>query len=269
MSEQPLETDDRLLFYLRLESVGRSFPVTRLLVALNCAIFLAMVLLGGADPFAPAMLVVTHWGSNFGPLTISGQWWRMISAMFLHIGLLHLAVNMWSLYQTGALVERMFGSLHFLVLYLVAGLAGNLASLMWNPLVNSAGASGAVFGVIGGLLAFMLDTRYGVPRSVMADVRRNVLLIVLLNLGFGFSHAGIDNAAHLGGLAGGLLAGMMLARPLSAEWRQLHRWAGIGMTLAATALLLLGGGAMLGQRIARGIEVPARPAVHSSVAPRN
>lgn len=240
------QLDDPALFYARLDAVGTGWPVTRLLVALNCTVFLAMVLLGGANPLEPSMEVIVTWGSNFGPLTRSGQWWRLLSCTFIHIGLLHLAVNMWSLYQTGMLVERMFGSLHFLVLYLVAGLAGSLASLLWNPQVISAGASGAVFGIIGGLLAFLVDTRYGVPRRVIQGVRRQVLLVVVLNLAFGFSQPGIDNAAHLGGLTGGLLAGWLLARPLDAAWRDHHRLAGIAATLAASFALLLGGITLLG-----------------------
>lgn len=247
-AEPRQEDDDRATFYWRLRSVSAGFPVTRLLVAINCLVFLAMVLIGGADFSSPGAEVVVRWGSNFGPFTIGGQWWRLFTCMFLHFGILHLAVNMWSLYQTGELVEGLFGRLHFLVLYVAAGLAGSLASLLWNPQVNSAGASGAVFGVIGGLLAFMIDPRHGVPRSVMRDVRRNILLVVVLNLGFGFSQRGIDNAAHLGGLAGGVLAGLMLARPLDRDWRQRHPYAGIAVTVLAGASLLVGGAAILSLR---------------------
>jgi rhomboid protease GluP len=208
----------REAFFVRLFRLSPGFPVTRGLVAINVVVFLLMCL-AGADPLQPGGRVAVAWGSNFGPLTLGGQWWRLLSSVFIHFGLLHLAVNMWSLYQTGALVERLFGSGRFLMLYLLAGLAGSLASLVWNPLVNSAGASGAIFGVIGGLLVFLFDQRQGVPRVIAVDVRKTTLFFVAFNLINGFTHAGIDNAAHLGGLVGGTLAGLMLARSLAERER--------------------------------------------------
>src|SRR5262245_31187047 len=120
--------------------------VTAALIGLNVAVFAAM-LLDGVHPLSPTPLDLIDWVADFGPLTTHGQWWRLLTATFLHIGFFHLMFNMWALSAFGPLVERQVGNVGFLVLYLVAGLVGSVASLWWNPLLVSAGASGAIFGV--------------------------------------------------------------------------------------------------------------------------
>jgi membrane associated rhomboid family serine protease len=134
--------------------------------------------------------------------------------MFLHGGLLHIGFNMLALWQAGRLVERMFGSARFLALYMIAGVCGSLASVLWNPHVNSVGASGAIFGIIGGLLAFIGRSDSGVPATVGRDLRGSLTGFLLFNIVAGFVYPHTDNAAHLGGLAGGYLAGHLLARSL-------------------------------------------------------
>jgi TPR repeat protein len=140
--------------------------------------------------------------------------------MFVHFGLLHLVFNMWVLWSIGRMTERMFGSLHYALLYVLGGLCGSMASLWWHPNVNSAGASGAIFGILGGLLAFVLNPASGVPATIVASQRRSIVIFVAYNLIGGFTHQGIDNAAHLGGLIGGFLIGWMLARPLDVTARE-------------------------------------------------
>jgi membrane associated rhomboid family serine protease len=154
------------------------------------------------------------WGSNFGRLTLGGQWWRLVTSTFLHGSLLHLLFNMVVLWQAGRLAERIFGSLRFSGLYLIAGVAGSLGSVLWNPHVNSVGASGAIFGIVGGLLAFIRRENSGVPPTVVADLRASLLPFLLFNIVAGFLYPHTDNAAHIGGLAGGFLAGFVLARSL-------------------------------------------------------
>jgi rhomboid protease GluP len=122
--------------------------------------------------------------------------------------------NMGALWQAGQLVERMFGSARFLALYMVAGVCGSVASVLWNPHVNSVGASGAIFGIIGGLLAFIQRPDSGVPGTVVKDLRGSLGGFLLFNIGAGLVYPHTDNAAHLGGLAGGYLAGYLLARSL-------------------------------------------------------
>ena len=211
--------DEALLFNQALDQLGTQPVVTTALVAANVAWFLIVASRGGGF-LIPQPYVLIHFGSNFGPATLTGEWWRLFSSMFVHFGFLHLALNMWVLWSVGRLIERMFGSLHYALLYLFAGLCGSLASLWWHPLVNSAGASGAIFGLLGGLLAFALNPATGMPTTIAASQRRIGLAFIAYNLLNGFSHHAIDNACHLGGLAGGFLMGWMLARPLDITARE-------------------------------------------------
>jgi rhomboid protease GluP len=126
---------------------------------------------------------------------------------------------MWALYVGGRLAERLFGSQAFALLYLAAGLAGSLGSLIWNPAVNSAGASGAIFGVYGAMLAFFLRKHSVIPPAIISEQRWSGISFIGFNLMNGFSHAGIDNAAHIGGLGVGFVMGLVLARPLGLEAR--------------------------------------------------
>lgn len=202
----------------RLDALSRGWPATTALVLANVVVFAAMTA-SGAGLLRPDPAVHIQWGSNFGPLTATGEWWRLGTATFLHFGLLHLAFNMWALWDAGRLVERLYGTARFVVLYAVAGLAGSVASLAWNPTVNSAGASGAIFGVFGALIAFVLDRRNGVPLTVTTRLRSSALAFVIYSVGFGLAFPGIDNAAHLGGLVAGAAMGLLLSRPLSPDAR--------------------------------------------------
>ena len=136
---------DQGLFGQRLVAATPRVWVTHLLVFANVAVFLAM-LADGAGLFESNSAVHLRWGANFGPVTKEGEWWRLAACTFLHFGLVHLAMNMWALWGAGGLVERLYGNLAFLSIYLFAGLTGSFASLYWNAdKVVSAGASGAVF----------------------------------------------------------------------------------------------------------------------------
>jgi len=214
--------------------------VTPALIAINIVVFVAM-LAGGVSLLQPDGEAHIEWGSNFGPLTTDRQWWRLLSSMFLHFGLMHLAFNMAGLYDGGVLTERLYGHGRFVILYVTAGLAGGVASLLWHPVVNSAGASGAIFGVYGALLAFVFKPGNRVPRAVIRQLGLSTAAFVLYSLSQGMSREGIDNAAHLGGLAGGFLMGLLLARPVEAERRTGTdaRRLGIALLLAAIVLPLL------------------------------
>lgn len=183
-----------------------------ILLAANVIVFAAFAGAGGGVMNAdPQMLI--RWGSNFGPYTADGQWWRLLSAAFLHGGLVHLAVNMFTLADVGRLCERLFGWRRFLVLYLLSGLAGSAASVWWNPQVNSVGASGALFGVLGALLVFMLDRRNGIDPGAMKAHAATMAVFIGYGVVNGLASTGIDNAAHLGGLAAGAVLGFALGRP--------------------------------------------------------
>jgi rhomboid protease GluP len=187
--------------------------VTETLIAVNVLVFVLMVA-RGVSPLEPDEADLIAWGAGCAPRTTGGEWWRLLTATFLHVGVIHLAMNMYVLWDAGRLMERIFGNAGFLVLYLAAGLAGSVASVVWHPDGVSAGASGSVFGVYGGLLGFLLCQRASIPPEALQRFQRSGLVFIGLNTMIGFSIKRIDMAAHLGGLAGGFLGGVVLAHPL-------------------------------------------------------
>lgn len=212
--------------------------ITSMLVAINLLVFFAMFY-SGIDIFKPDSKKSIDWGSNFGPLTIDGEWWRLFTGMFIHFGIVHLGFNMIALYQNGRIAEHLFGHVRFLLLYFFAGLTGSIISVLWHPTINSAGASGAIFGVFGGMLAFFMSKRTDIPAAVIATHRNSTLFFIGFSLFYGFVHTGIDNAAHLGGLAGGFVAGLALARP-SKEGRRFARKGYKNMAFGILALASTG-----------------------------
>lgn len=181
--------------------------VTYLLLGAIVLIWLLMELSGGSTN--PRVLV--GFGANYGPGILRGEVWRLFTSMFLHIGLAHLAFNAYALFIFGLEMERLYGSDRFLVIYVLSGLFGSLVSFASRgPNVLSAGASGAIFGIIGMELAFFL-----MHRDIFGQFGRqrlmNTLFIIGLNLVFGFTVPGIDNLAHLGGLVAGFGLGYGLA----------------------------------------------------------
>ena len=211
------------------------------LMAVNAGLFAVMVACGVGllDPDTDKLVA---WGADYGPRTLAGQWWRLLTATFIHIGIIHLALNMWALWNVGPFVERLLGNAGFLVLYLLAGLFGSLASVAWNPYIVSAGASGAIFGLFGALVAGLIRQRRQIPVNALARLWKSTLAFVAFNVIYGVSHPGIDNAAHLGGLFTGFLAGLALARPLGAGPRP-AAWKRAALVAAAGAALLGAGAA--------------------------
>jgi rhomboid protease GluP len=226
-------------FNQRLVSISPSTPITYLLVALNIGVFVLMALNGyGLVNVNPAMAV--DWGSNYGPMTLNGEWWRLLTSTFIHFGLVHIAFNMYVLFASGRLIERIFGSSHFLLLYLFSGLTGSMVSLLSNPFVNSAGASGAIFGIFGGILAFVLNKKNAVPPDVMLEHSKSTAIFIAYNLLNGFTHSGIDNGAHIGGLVGGICLGYLLSRPLESSARNHLFTKQLGIACASGVLVLAG-----------------------------
>jgi membrane associated rhomboid family serine protease/predicted negative regulator of RcsB-dependent stress response len=198
---------------LMVEATPRVF-ITPAIIVINLVIFVAM-LVSGVSPINPNSEQLLMWGANYGPATFNGQWWRLLSCAFVHIGALHLALNMLCLWLLGRLAERMFGNWTFLALYLFSGLGGSIAGVWWNPAVASVGASGAVFGVAGGVIAFWQLGKSSIPRAVVKQNLTIVLAFTFYNLFYGFFKSGIDNAGHLGGLVTGLALGVLLQHPLA------------------------------------------------------
>ena len=199
---------DRFLASLREHMPGA--PVTRILVALNLLVFALTAAFAGSIVSMPAS-VLADWGGNDGRLTLAGEPWRLLTSVFLHGGLLHIGLNMLALYQAGQLVERLLGSGRFVAVYLCSGLFASLASVWWRQDVVSIGASGAIFGIFGALLAFLLVNRRHLPKTVFASMRTMTLSFVGYSLLLGFAIPGVDNAAHIGGVVGGFVLGWLLS----------------------------------------------------------
>jgi len=199
--------------------------VTPTLVAANVAVLLAMIA-SGVSPLSPTVPDLYTWGADYGPAVAGGQWWRLLSSAFVHVGIVHIAFNMYVLWGAGVFAERVYGNVEFLLVYLLAAVSGSLVSTVWSPEVVAAGASGAVFGVYGAILAFSMGKGHDLPDVVAARLRKGALTFVLLNVVLGLAIPQISNSAHLGGLAGGFVAGWLLApgpAPRRARWRRLSR----------------------------------------------
>ena len=222
----------------RMAAIG-GFPwVTCTIFGLNVAVFAAMAIatrrVGEFDP-----VQMLNWGANYGPLTISGPWWRLITALFLHGSLLHLLLNMWAFWNVGRLTERLYGSWCFAFLYFASGLLSSLASIAWDPTHSTVGASGPIFGIFGAFLACLAHPRHHVPASIVRVYWLSTLAFVAFNLVNGFRHSGIDNAAHVGGLVSGFVLGLVLMRPLQSEVRAHFALSQSTAALALTALGVL------------------------------
>ena len=131
-------------------------------IAINVVVF-AWMCFQQVHVFNPTADDLIAWGASYGPKTIDGQWWRLLTAMFLHAGAWHLAMNMYVLYIDGPLMERLLGNVGFTVLYLVSGLCGSVASLLWNPTAAGVGASGAIFGLFGAMLGLLVRHQGSIP----------------------------------------------------------------------------------------------------------
>ncbi|WP_200975278.1 rhomboid family intramembrane serine protease [Echinicola sp. 20G] len=183
----------------------KDYFVTPIILHLNVLIFLIMVL-SGVNIFLPESKDLLDWGANYRPMTLEGEWWRLLSSCFVHIGVLHLLLNMYALMYIGLMLEPYLGKTRLLAAYLLAGVAGSVASLWWNELVISAGASGAIFGLYGVFIALL--TTNLIHKSTRKTLMASILIFVVYNLLNGLKpESGIDNAAHIGGLLAGLAIG--------------------------------------------------------------
>jgi len=186
-------------------------PATALLLIAIAGGFLLEMWAGGTTDAQVSMRL----GANQAAAVWRGEWWRLVASTFLHAGILHLVFNGWALYQLGSLFEIWLGSSRLLVTYFASGVAGSLASVLWNTFGGgnlyrpSVGASGAIFGLLGALIAFLFRRR-----SRLTPVAKSLFTQLLFwagaNLVLGATFPLIDNAAHLGGLVAGLSAGLVL-----------------------------------------------------------
>jgi len=246
-----------------------SAPVTYLLVGINCAVYLAMVA-RGVSFWAPLPEQLMNWGANnAGSVLIHGQWWRIVTAMFVHVGILHLATNMWCLWNLGLLAEPLMGTAGVFAVYILTGAAGNLLSTFFGwakygsdwasyhaaggmnvaaVFPPGVGASGAVFGIAGALIVLLKSNRLPVPPIELKKLRRSVIYFAALNLVLGFSinvgthfigsGLNIDNWAHTGGVCCGLLFAAPMVPRLGSPRRvfEMRLRAAVGMIVGILVL---------------------------------
>jgi membrane associated rhomboid family serine protease/Flp pilus assembly protein TadD len=213
----------------------RRISATAALIVINLTVFLAMAISGGhLVRFSGDE--VFRWGANYGPFTMNGQLWRLITAMFVHIGLAHLLINMWCLYELALLTEHIYSRLSVFLIYGLAGIAGEIASLARNPTIMSAGASGAIFGLAGVLITTLLLGKLTAPRRELKIALASLLAFAAYNLTYGFLKGGVDNGAHVGGLISGLLIGAAVSRNAGGK-AQFRRQEGLVYVLTLVVLV--------------------------------
>jgi rhomboid protease GluP len=220
--------------------------VTYVLLAVNFIYFGLETLLGGST----AIRTLLQLGAQVNVFVAAGQYWRLVTAMFLHIGLAHIAFNMYALFILGRDIEGFYGSLRFAAIYFISGVAGNVAYYVIGPNNPSAGASGAIYGLIGAEIALLVSNRmlFGSYRKQRLV---NLAFLLVVNLAFGYiGH--LNNLAHLGGLISGLALGFALTPRHRVAWEwspsgtvphlvdSTPRWVQIAAVLMAVVLLGLG-----------------------------
>jgi membrane associated rhomboid family serine protease len=184
--------------------------LTQIIFGINAAVFLGMTLASSTMMSFPVRELIA-WGANVGALTLQGEWWRLLTNVFVHGGIIHIAFNMWCLWNLGQLCESLYGRWTYAAIYLICGLGASLASAAWHPSVPSVGASGAIFGLAGALITALKLGEFSVPRAALSGTLRSLGAFVVYNLIFGFVLPGVDNTAHIGGLITGLIVGVLIA----------------------------------------------------------
>ena len=225
--------------WVRRES---SVTLTNVIFGANVMVFLAMVIASKYSMDFTGQVMV-QFGANYGPFTLSGDWWRLLTYMFLHGGFFHIAMNMWCLWNLGTLCESLYGRWTYAAVYIITGVAGGLASLAWNPGVLSVGASGALFGLSGALIASFYLGEFSLSGVSIKGTLSSLLFFAAFSLFFGSVSPGIDNACHVGGLVSGLILGALIAR-VAPEQNNPFRRAGILLFM----VILVGGSALGIQR---------------------
>lgn len=180
--------------------------ITYIIMAICILLFGAMYIFGNGSEDTLTLLT---FGANLDVLVEAGDYYRLLTCIFLHIGIIHLVCNMYSLYVIGKEVEGLYGKWKYLIIYILSGICGSILSLAFNSNTISAGASGAIFGLLGALLYF----GYYYRTYLGATIKSSVLPVIILNLVIGFLNPGIDNSAHIGGLVAGILVSMLLGVP--------------------------------------------------------
>lgn len=234
LSKPPSTTIGKITGFISVFKPTEGYVVSPILISMNLLVFLLM-LISGVHILLPETQDLLAWGGNFRPMTLDGQWWRLFTACFLHIGILHLLLNMYALLYIGLLLEPYLGTTRFLASYVISGIAASVTSLWWHDLTISAGASGAIFGMYGVFLALM--TTDLLDKSVRKALVTSIAVFVGYNLLTGLSpNSGIDNAAHIGGLLSGSIIGYAFVPSLKRFENQTIKFSTIGALMVVLVI---------------------------------
>lgn len=206
--------------------------VTYALIVINVIYFLAMYIFGNGST---DILTLVKFGANYAPLVKIGEWYRLFTSILIHIGILHLLCNMYSLYVIGPQLESFYGKWKYLLIYLLSGVVGNLFSLLLTDGI-SAGASGAIFGLFGALLYFGYHYRI----YLGTVIKSQIIPLIILNLLIGFTSSGIDNAAHIGGLIAGTLASSAVGvKYKTTTFEKINGWIVLGILVCFLMFMIM------------------------------
>lgn len=184
--------------------VNKNNIVTMSIIAINIILYIITAIMS-KNIFDINAYVLLYMGGNYGALVSHGQVWRLLTCAFLHGGLIHILCNMYALYALGPQVEILFGRVKYIMIYLFSAIGGSLLSYIFSPSSLSIGASGAIFGLFGAMVVFVLKYKDKIPKKVL----NNLFGVIILNLLIGFNLQGIDNFAHIGGLLVGALVAFL------------------------------------------------------------
>jgi rhomboid protease GluP len=212
-----------------------SFLITTGLIGLNVLVFAVMVL-RGVSPFLPSPQQAIAFGADYGPYTLNGQWWRLITSMFVHFGIVHIGLNMWCLWNLGRAAEQLMGRASYLLAYFVSGIFASIVSVYWHPMSAGAGASGAIFGMAGVLVSYVYLKKTPSHLQINRRMLGSLGTFIAYNLAFG-ALPGISNAAHIGGLVMGLAVGAALPAAGSSESARRTR---LSLVAIFSAIVLVG-----------------------------
>ena len=184
--------------------VNKNNIVTMSIIAINIILYIITAIMS-KNIFDINAYVLLYMGGNYGALVSHGQVWRLLTCAFLHGGIIHIFCNMYALYALGPQIEILFGRGKYIIIYFLSAIGGSLLSYKFSPSSLSIGASGAIFGLFGAMVVFVLKYKDKIPKKVL----NNLFGVIILNLLIGFNLQGIDNFAHIGGLLVGALVAFL------------------------------------------------------------
>jgi len=193
----------------------KQYPITYILIAISTVVFLIAQLIPSlSEPIYQNGALNGYW------VVFKGEWHRLLTSLFLHSDMMHIVMNMLSLYMVGTMVERLFSKIAYLSIYFISGLFGSFLSMYVHTEGWAVGASGAIFGIFGALAGFAWVHRQTM-RTQFMDFMKNFGIILLINLGIGLVFPSVDMSAHIGGLVAGLAGGMVVAKNPKFLWAYL------------------------------------------------